>query len=119
MRGENTRALWRVRPYLRPYVPQLAAMVVISLAGIGAGLLVPLVIRRIIDGPIARGDQGAVLPLAALVLVLGLIETGLSFLRRWIQSGAANGFERDLRNRLYAHLQSLPASFHDRWHSGQ
>ncbi|MDQ3640498.1 MAG: ABC transporter ATP-binding protein/permease [Actinomycetota bacterium] len=94
-------------------------MVVISLAGIGAGLLVPLVIRRIVDGPIARGDQGAVLPLAALVLVLGLVETGLSFLRRWIQGGAANGFERDLRNKLYAHLQSLPASFHDRWHSGQ
>ena len=119
MRGENTRALWRVRPYLRPYVPQLVAMVVISLAGIGAALLVPLVIRRIVDGPIARGDRGAVLPLAALVLLLGLVETGLSFVRRWIQGGAANGFERDLRNKLYAHLQSLPASFHDRWHSGQ
>ncbi|HEV2759653.1 MAG TPA: ABC transporter ATP-binding protein, partial [Acidimicrobiales bacterium] len=119
MRGENTRALWRVRPYLRPYVPQLVAMVVISLAGIGAALLVPLVIRRIVDGPIARGDRGAVLPLAALVLILGLVETGLSFVRRWIQGGAANGFERDLRDKLYAHLQSLPASFHDKWHSGQ
>jgi ATP-binding cassette subfamily B protein len=75
--------------------------------------------RRIVDGPIARGDRGAVLPLAVLVLVLGLVETGLSFLRRWIQGGAANGFERSLRNDLYAHLQSLPVSFHDRWHSGQ
>ena len=108
-----------MRPYLRPYVPQLATMVVVSFAGIGAGLVVPLVIRRIIDGPIARGDRGAVLPLVALVLALGLVETGLSFLRRWIQGGAANGFERDLRNDLYAHLQSLPVSFHDRWHSGQ
>jgi len=94
-------------------------MVVASLAGIGAALIVPLVIRRIVDGPIARGDRGAVLPLVLLVLVLGLIETGLSFLRRWIQGGAANGFERTLRNHLYAHLQSLPVSFHDRWHSGQ
>ena len=119
MRGENTRALWRVRPYLRPYVPQLAAMVVIAFAGIGAALVVPLVMRRIVDGPIARGDRGAVLPLAVLVLALGLAETGLSFLRRWIQGGAANGFERTLRNDLYAHLQSLPVSFHDGWHSGQ
>ena len=108
-----------MRPYLRPYAPQLATMVVASLAGIGAGLAVPLVIRRIVDGPIARGNRGAVLPLALLVLVLGLVETGLSFLRRWVQGGAANGFERTLRNDLYAHLQRLPVSFHDRWHSGQ
>lgn len=74
MRGERTRALWRVRPYLRPYVSQLATMVVLSLMAIGAALVVPMVMRRIVDGPIARGDRGAVLPLAVLVLVLGLVE---------------------------------------------
>src|SRR5215213_11956217 len=97
VRGSSSRALWRVRPYLRPYVRQLATMVLASLAGIGAGLVVPLVIRRIVDGPIARGDRGAVLPLALLVLALGLVETGLAFTRRWIQGAAANGFERELR----------------------
>ena len=117
--GTSTRALWRVWPYLRPFVPQLATMVVASFAAIGAAVSVPLVIKRVVDGPIARGERGAVLPLALLVLVLGLVETGLAFLRRWIQGGAANGFERSLRNDLYAHLQRLPVSFHDRWHSGQ
>jgi ATP-binding cassette subfamily B protein len=119
VRGSTSRALWRVRPYLRPFAPQLVTMVVTSLAGIGAALSIPLVIKRIVDGPIARGDSDAVLPLALLVLLLGLIESGLSFLRRYIQGAAANGFERSLRDDLYAHLQSLPASFHDRWHSGQ
>ncbi|HEX2046741.1 MAG TPA: ABC transporter ATP-binding protein [Acidimicrobiales bacterium] len=119
MRGSSPRALWRVRPYLRPYTPQLAAMVVASLAAVGAALGIPLVIRRIVDGPIARGDSEALLPLALLVLLLGLAETGLAFTRRWIQGGAANGFERSLRNDLYAHLQALPTAFHDRWHSGQ
>ncbi|HTJ77096.1 MAG TPA: ABC transporter ATP-binding protein [Acidimicrobiales bacterium] len=119
MRGTSSRALWRVRPYLRPYAAQLATMVVASLSGIGAALAVPLAIRRIVDGPIARGDRGAVLPLTLLVLALGLAETFLSFLRRWVQAGAANGFERALRNELYAHLQRLPVSFHDRWQSGQ
>jgi len=111
--------LWRVWPYLRPFVPQLATMVVASFVAIGATLAVPLVIRRIVDGPIARGQQGAVLPLALLVLVLGLVETALAFLRRWIQGSAAHGFEQSLRNDLYAHLQALPVSFHDRWQSGQ
>jgi hypothetical protein len=92
VRGSPSRALWRVRPYLRPYVRQLATMVVASLAGIGAALAVPLVIRGIVDGPIARGDRGAVAPLALLVLLLGMVETGLAFMRRWVQARAANGF---------------------------
>ena len=119
MPSSSSRALWRVRPYLRPYAAQLATMVVASLASIGTGLAVPLVIRRIVDGPIARADSAAVLPLALLVLLLGLIETGLAFVRRWVLGGAANGFERDLRNDLYAHLQRLPVAFHDHWHTGQ
>ena len=108
VRGSSSRALWRVRPYLRPYVRQLATMVVSSLAAIGAGLGVPLVIKRIVDGPIARGDSDALLPLALLVLALGLAETGLAFTRRWIQGGAANGFERSLRDDLYATCSPCP-----------
>jgi ATP-binding cassette, subfamily B, bacterial len=111
--------LWRVWPYLRPYAGQLVAMVAVSFGAIGAALAIPFAIRRIVDGPIARGDEGAVLPFAVLVLVLGLVEAGLAFTRRWIQGSAANRFERSLRDDLYAHLQSLPAAFHDRWHSGQ
>jgi ATP-binding cassette, subfamily B, bacterial len=117
--GSQSRALWRVWPYLRPYAAQLVTMVVVSFAGIGAALAIPFVIRRIVDGPIARGDRGAVWPLAVLVLVLGLMEAGLAFTRRWIQGSAANRFEQSLRDDLYAHLQRLPATFHDRWHSGQ
>src|SRR5947209_16223645 len=51
VRGSSSRALWRVRPYLRPYAAQLATMVVASLSGIGAAVAVPLAIRRIVDGP--------------------------------------------------------------------
>ncbi|MDP1803946.1 MAG: hypothetical protein Q8K72_02155, partial [Acidimicrobiales bacterium] len=93
MRGSHSRALWRVWPYLRPYAAQLVTMVVVSFAAIGAALSIPFVIRRIVDGPIARGDRGAVLPLAALVLVLGLVEAALAFTRRYIQGSAANRFE--------------------------
>jgi ATP-binding cassette subfamily B protein len=119
VRALPSRSLWRVRPYLRPYAGQLVTMVVISLAAIGASLAVPLVMRRIVDGPIARGDRGAVAPLTLLVLALGVGEAGLAFLRRWVQASAANGFERSLRDDLYAHLQRLPVAFHDRWQSGQ
>ena len=93
---------------------------------IGAALLselapvaVPVVIGRLIDGPLARGDRSALLPLVLLVLVLGLAETAMILTRRWVMTRSALGIETDLRNDLYAHLQRLPVSFHDRWQSGQ
>ena len=112
-------ALWRVRPYLRPYWPHLGAMLGASVGGVAAAIGVPTVVRRVVDGPIAEGDRGAILPLAGLVLVLGALEALAAFIRRQMQARTATGFERALRDDIYAHLQRLPPAFHDEWQSGQ
>jgi ATP-binding cassette subfamily B protein len=84
-----------------------------------APVVVPLITRHIIDGPIHTGDRGALLPLALLVVALGLAEAAMILTRRWVMTRSALGVETDLRNHFYAHLQRLPVSFHDRWQSGQ
>jgi ATP-binding cassette subfamily B protein len=90
-----------------------------SVGGVAAAIGVPTVVRRVVDGPIVDGDRGAILPLAALVLLLGLLEALAAFVRRRMQARTATGFEQALRNDLYAHLQALPPAFHDEWQSGQ
>ena len=112
-------SLWRMRRYVRPYLAQLVFMVVAALLGVGAALTVPLIVRRVVDGPLTHGDRGALLPLCALAFALGVVEAGLAFGRRWVQSTSTLGMERDVRDALYAHLQSLEPGFHDRWLSGQ
>lgn len=114
-----TPPLWRVRPYLRPYGWQLTTMGIASVAGVAAAITVPNVVRRVVDGPIVTGDRTAVLPLAAVVLGLGLFEAFAAFVRRWTQAHSATGFEQALRDDLYAHLHRLEPSFHDEWQSGQ
>jgi ATP-binding cassette subfamily B protein len=97
-------------------------MVVMTLAALGAlsaASVVPLVTKSVIDGPVAHHHRGAILPLAGLALALGVAEGSLLFLRRYVLANAATGMERAMRDDLYAHLQRLPASFHDRWQSGQ
>ncbi|KXK63268.1 ABC transporter [Micromonospora rosaria] len=111
--------LWRLRGYLRPYAAEFGWLLVAALAGTGASLAVPLVVQRVVDGPVARREPGGLLSLGALVLVLGLVEALLIFVRRWMQSASSVGMEAALRADLYAHLLRLPTSFHDRWHSGQ
>lgn len=108
-----------MRLFARPYLGQMVGMVVLALLGVGAGICVPLVIRRVVDGPVTHGDRGALLPLAGLALALGVTESFLAFWRRYVQGTSVLPLERDVRDALYRHLQTLPPSFHDRWLSGQ
>ena len=112
-------ALWRVRPYLRPYVGQLVAATLLASAGLGAATLVPLFVKAVIDGPLARGDRRGILWLSLAVLALGILESLSAYTRRLTAGKVALGLETELRNDLYRHLQRLQVSFHDDWQSGQ
>jgi ATP-binding cassette subfamily B protein len=94
-------------------------MLVAAMGMVAASLAIPLVIGRIIDGPIAEGDRSAILPLGLLALALGVLEAALILVRRWLQAGAVLGVESTIRRDLYEHLDELPAAFHSRWQSGQ
>lgn len=115
----SLHSLWRVRSYVRPYLGQMLLMLVAAGLAVAASIVVPLVTAEVVDGPIADGDQAALIPLGVLALTLGLLEALLVFIRRWVQSYAALGIESEIRNDLYAHLQELPVSFHDQWQAGQ
>jgi ATP-binding cassette subfamily B protein len=111
--------LRRIQHYVRPYVAQTIWLMVAAGGATGAGIVVPLVVRHVVDGPVRHGDPSGLMLLGALALALGLVEALLIFVRRWVQSSSALGMETAIRHDLYAHLQRLPISFHDRWQSGQ
>ncbi|MFF3442051.1 ABC transporter ATP-binding protein [Streptosporangium sp. NPDC002721] len=118
-RRAGAGSLWRLKSYLRPYVGRLVVIWVVSFAAVAIGIAVPLIGKEIIDGPVARGDTGAVPPLALLALGLGVVEALLTFLRRWLLAAAVLGLETSIRDDIYAHLQRLPMGFHSSWQSGQ
>ncbi|WP_308258453.1 ABC transporter ATP-binding protein [Saccharothrix obliqua] len=112
----TVRRLW---PYFRPVrLPMLASMVAALLAML-CGLGIPLVTQRIVDGPIADRDLGALPPLVGLVLLLGAAEAGFFYARRRFIARPASDVEARMRADMYHHLQRLPVSFHDGWQSGQ
>ncbi|MGH3647310.1 MAG: ABC transporter ATP-binding protein [Micromonosporaceae bacterium] len=112
-------SLWRIRSYVAPYALQMLVMTLAAAGAMGASIVIPLLIQRVIDGPVRHGDAGALPLLGVAALALGIAEAGLNFVRRWIQSDAALGMETELRSALYAHLQRLSVAFHGRWQSGQ
>ncbi len=106
-------------PYARPYLWVLVLALVFTLAGSVAALLMPQVLRGLIDGPIAEGNRSALLPATLVVLGLGLFEAAMVFVRRLMVLGASTRIEYNARVSLFSHLVDLPAAFHDRWPSGQ
>ena len=115
----GVHSLWRLRGYLRTHAVALSVMTVTALMNVGLTIAIPLVTKAIIDGPIADRDLQGVLPLGLLALALGVVEAGLIFVRRWVQSNAVLSMETEMRHDLYHRLQELPMAFHGRWQSGQ
>jgi ATP-binding cassette subfamily B protein len=117
--ASGLRPLLRLRPWVRPYRFAMWFMIVTAFGAMLAQVLVPLVIQRVVDGPIRHHNTSQIWGPAGVALGLGLTEAVLFFLRRWAMASCALGIESDLRRDLYDHVQRLPVSFHDRWSSGQ
>src|SRR5215210_2181730 len=112
-------SLARLWPFARPYRGLIALTFTGALLATLTQVVVPLVTRAVVDGPIARGDRAGLVPLLALALGFGIAEAALFFLRRWAMNKSCLQIERDLRDTLYQRLQRLPVAFHDRRGSGQ
>ncbi|MFC4113718.1 ABC transporter ATP-binding protein [Nonomuraea zeae] len=115
----SSNSLWRMKSYLRPYVVRLVFIWLAAIVGIAAGIALPLISEQVIDGPVAHGDSGGLLPLGLLAIGVGVVEALLIFLRRWAQVRPVLGLETAIRDDLYEHLQRLPMGFHGDWQSGQ
>lgn len=113
------RSLWRLRTFVRPYTGRMVTMLICAASGVGASIVIPLLIEAAVDGPIRAGDRAALVPIFLAALGFGLAEAALIFVRRWIQSVAVLKVEKEIRAGIYAHLQRLPVAFHDNWQTGQ
>ncbi len=118
-RGTDFAALRRLGPYLRPVRARLIGSGAAVLGSMVCGLTIPLVIQRILDGPVAQRDAGPLPWLVLAVAALGTAEALMFYLRRRLVARPSTQVEAELRADLYRHLQRLPVAFHDRWQSGQ
>ncbi|MFE9883645.1 ABC transporter ATP-binding protein [Streptomyces scopuliridis] len=115
----SVRSLLRLWPYVRPVRVRLFSAAFVAIVASCLGLVFPLVLKWMVDGPVADRDTEGIWLGALLLLVLGIVEAVLFGFRRWLVARPLAGVEAAMRADLFRHLQRLPVAFHDRWPSGQ
>jgi ATP-binding cassette subfamily B protein len=113
------RTLLRLWPFVRPVRARLFTAAFVAVVASCTGLVFPLVLKWMVDGPVADRDPAGVWLGALYLLLLGIAEAVLFGIRRWLVARPLSHIEARMRTALYGRLQRLPVAFHDRWASGQ
>jgi ABC-type multidrug transport system fused ATPase/permease subunit len=116
VRGEDQRGrkLRWMAGLLRPYRGRVALTVIAILAATGAGLAPPYLAEQAIDVGIGTGDTGAltviVIAFLAVAAVFAVATYAQTYLVGWVGTRAL----QDLREHVFAHLQSMSIGFFTR-----
>src|SRR3954452_10217685 len=103
---------------IRPQRWGVTVGVIVVLAWTAAKVSVPLLVRAAIDHGIEADDGQALLMWVLIIAAVGIAQGAFTGMRRWFAFKVARWSETALRDRLFAHLQRLHFSYHDRAQTG-
>jgi ATP-binding cassette subfamily B protein len=104
----------RVVPLFRPYRAQVVAVVALILVTSTIGIINPLLIQRVFNDALfvpGGPDLQLLVILVAIMAVIPIINGAIGILQTYETTRVGQLVMRDLRDRLYSHLQTLPLAF--------
>jgi ATP-binding cassette subfamily B protein len=113
------KALKRLIPYFRPYRAALAFGLFLVIASSGLTSVVPWLLRAALDAMEKGAPMTRVWTLVAYMLALALVGGIARYGMREMLNGISRRIEYDLRNDLFAHLESLDAGYFARTRTGE
>ncbi|MDH5508119.1 MAG: ABC transporter ATP-binding protein/permease [Anaerolineae bacterium] len=113
------KSLLKLRHLVRPYWLQILGAFLTLLGVTASRLIVPSIIRQVIDTGLGQGEIDFILRAAGMVLGVGALAALFGFGQRYLSEYISMRVAFDLRNRLYNHIQRMSFSFHDRAQTGQ
>jgi ATP-binding cassette, subfamily B, multidrug efflux pump len=105
-------------PYLKRYRWGFVAGIFCIFLSNGAWVLLPQVIRHAVDDLNSGVTSAKLLHFALQMLEVAAVRGVFLFLTRWIVIGISRDIEFDLRNDLFAHLETLSYSYYQRMRTG-
>jgi ATP-binding cassette subfamily B protein len=104
----------RVVPLFRPYKAQVAAVVGLIVVTSTIGIINPLLIQTVFNKALfvpGGPNLHLLVILVAIMAVVPIVNGAIGILQTYETTRVGQQVMRDLRDRLYAHLQTLPLAF--------
>jgi ATP-binding cassette, subfamily B, multidrug efflux pump len=98
-----------LRTYLAPYQRPIYGLLILSLAGTMAALLLPSLNAAIIDEGVAKGDISYIWRTGRIMLAVSLIQVGCSIWATYLGAKTAMSFGRDVRDSIFKRVLSFSA----------
>ena len=103
--------LRRIASYLKPYKFQFIAVFITILASAAIGLLPSIITGRIVDQALVGKDLQLLIKLLFAAFATMALSQVISVLESYINAWISARIIFDMKNQMYAHLQSMPHSF--------
>jgi ATP-binding cassette, subfamily B, multidrug efflux pump len=110
----DSQLMRRLLTYVKPYQLLVAGALALLCVEGALQLVGPILTRRVIDIAIPAKDSALVLTSCVLFLVTLIAQFLCSYGETWLTTTLGQRVMRDLRLKIFAHLQRLPISFFDR-----
>ena len=117
--GNRSDTLLRIWGYLSQQRWALAGTVLLVAATSGLDLLGPFLMGKAIDDHILKGDLPGLARVAVLMLAIYLLSSLTTWLQTYVMSAASQRAVRDIRNDLFARIQTLSLRFFDQRTHGE
>ncbi len=109
----------RLLHYLLPYKKLLGISVIMMILVSVSNLIVPWIIRDVIDKVLENRDLQMLYMIIAAIIFTFFIRAISTFGHRYLMGYIGQAVITDLRNVLYHHLQKLSISYYDRRRTGE
>jgi len=110
----NRNTARRVVPLFRPYRAQVAAVVALIVVTSTIGIINPLLIQAVFNKALfvpGGPNLQLLVILVAIMAVVPIVNGAIGILQTYETTRVGQLVMRDLRDRLYSHLQTLPLAF--------
>jgi len=116
----------RYLQFVQPYKWRIIATILVGILKFGIPMLIPLLIKYVIDDIINNGAISIEEKFTRLSIALGIavfifviVRPPIEFLRQYLAQWTSNKILYDIRKKLYHHLQALSARFYANNQAGQ
>ena len=112
--GSNRATVRRAAASFRPYTWQVIGVVLLILVTASLGVVNPVLIRSVFDDalfPPGGIDMRMLWILSSIMIAATVVSGGLGILQTYLTNEVGQSVMRDLRDRLYSHLQRQSLGF--------